>query len=345
MALHFLVPSIHNRPTGGNIYNRRIITELQARGRAELVPWSPEPPFPSPVAGSAPSAIIVDSLLVRHENAIRRLGQSHPSVPLILLAHYLHCIDPHRSGTARAAAERSILPVFDGAVTTSRYTKNALSSEGIAASDIRVVPPGLDEPFRAEVRTPPPQDPPHLLTVANVLPGKGLLSLVDTLDALSDESWQWTLIGDDSLDSDFAERLYTRLTEVRLTDRMTGPKTLSPDALRSTYDRAEIFVLPSRFETCGMAMREAMARALPVVGYRVGGLPENLGDGDGGCLVPPDDPHSFEEALRTLLRDPTVRDDIGTAARARSHSFPAWHESATRFRSFVESVASTGRGA
>lgn len=343
MDLYFLVPSIHNRPTGGNIYNRRIITELQDVGRAELVPWSPEPPFSSPLIGSAPSAILVDSLLLRHEDAVRTLRRSHPSAPLILLAHYLHCIDPHRSGSTRAATERSLLTVFDGAVTTSQYGKNELGGEGIPATEIRVIPPGLDETYRAETQTNPSQDPPHLLTVANVLPGKGLLSLVDTLDALSDESWRWTLIGDDSLDSDFAEKLHSRLKDVRREHPITGPKTLSPDALRTTYDRADVFVLPSRFETCSMAMREAMARALPVVGYRVGGLPENIGNGDGGRLVPPDEPDSFVETVRTLIRNPTLRRDIGTAARARSESFPTWREAAMRFRSFVATVASTSR--
>lgn len=338
MTLFFLVPPIHDRPTGGNIYNRRIITELQSLDRATLVPWSPEPPFSSPVPDSDAAGIIVDSLLLRQEEAVRSLRTAHPSFPLVLLAHYLHCIDPEQSEAPEATTERSLLPLFDGAVTTSQFAKDALSTEGIPASRICVVPPGLSDAFRTGVNGPTPTDEPELLTVSNLLPGKGLPSLISTLDTLSDEPWQWTLIGDDALDLDFAKTVHRQLRDASFTERVTGPTTLSPQDLRTRYDRADIFVLPSRFETCSMAMREAMARGLPVVGYRVGGLPENLGDASAGYLVPVGEPETFEEALRTLLQSPSSRRELGAAAQERSRSFPTWRETATKFRSFVRTL-------
>lgn len=341
MDLFFLVPPIHGRPTGGNIYNRRIVTELQVGGDVKLVPWSPPSSGPSPLPASTSSPVVVDSLLLRHSDALRALRRSHPSSRIILLAHYLHCIDPRRSNSSQASGERSILPVFDGAVTTSQYAKTALINEGVSDSTIRVIPPGLDETYRMTTAEHRSGNPPELLSVANLLPGKGLLHLLEILDTLSEESWRWTVIGDDSLDPDFADRLRNRLDAAQLTDRITGPKTLSPNALRSTYDRADIFILPSRFETCSMAMREAMARGLPVVGYRVGGIPENFGGKTAGRLVDPDDPAGLRDAIRMLITDSALRRDLGMTAQLRSQSFPTWRESAIQFRRFLKTLESS----
>lgn len=66
-------------------------------------------------------------------------------------------------------------------------------------------------------------------------------------------------------------------------------------------DRADAFILPSRTEGLPRAMIEAMARALPCLGTRVGGIPELLDD---DALVPSDDHSALAQAIMTRLRDP-----------------------------------------
>lgn len=344
MHIVFLVPDLHDRPTGGNVYNRRIIEELGTRGSVEVVRGAPSPDSVPSVASGPGTVVIIDSLLVQYGDALRALREAHPEASLVLLAHYLHCLDPREQSAAEAKAERALLPLFDGAVTTSRYARRALVEAGLTEASVEVVSPGLATDYRAPVGAPPDGGaPPELLTVANLLPGKGLRPFVDVLERLDNAAWRWTLVGDDTLAPDCADALRRRLRASPVTDRVRLPGPIPPADLRARYDRADVFVLPSRFETCSMATREAMARGLPVVAYAAGGLPDNLGDADAGILAPPDRPDALADALRALLTDPDRRRLLGTAARERSRSFPTWTEAGARFDAVLDDIVANAR--
>ena len=351
MAMHVtvLVPDIHDRPTGGNIYNRRIITEVRRHDPVEVVPWRPEAEGQPSIDAADDVALVVDSLLVRRVAPLRTLRRAHPTATLVLLAHYLHCIDPNERDAPAADTERAVLPLFDGVVTTSGYVRDALVEEGVPDDRVSVVPPGLDDAYRAPVPERPVRGAPRLLTVANLLPGKGLRVLVQGLNTLADVDWTWTLVGDDALNPGFANALRADLRDSVIADRVTCTGAVPPDELRVQYDTSDVFVLPSQFETCSMATREAMARGLPIVAHEVGGLPHNLGDAaasgaaPAGHLVPPDQPGGLADALRTLLTDATARAQMGSAARERSRVFPTWAEAGGRFRAAVQSLSSHGR--
>lgn len=72
-------------------------------------------------------------------------------------------------------------------------------------------------------------------------------------------------------------------------------------AVRNELDRADLFVLPSRTEGLPRAFIEAMARGLPCIGTRVGGIPELL---DESCLVPPNDPLALALKVREFISNP-----------------------------------------
>jgi glycosyltransferase involved in cell wall biosynthesis len=62
---------------------------------------------------------------------------------------------------------------------------------------------------------------------------------------------------------------------------------------------------------------EAMARARPVIGSAVGGIPELIEDGVTGMLVPPGDVSALAIALERLLADAALRARLGASARTR----------------------------
>jgi glycosyltransferase involved in cell wall biosynthesis len=100
----------------------------------------------------------------------------------------------------------------------------------------------------------------------------------------------------------------------------TWPHASALEAVR----RCSLLAAPSLVaETFGMAALEAMAAGRPVVGSRVGGLPELVVDGETGLLVPPGDAPALGAAIAGLVRDPARREAFGSAGKARAAMYSA----------------------
>jgi glycosyltransferase involved in cell wall biosynthesis len=80
----------------------------------------------------------------------------------------------------------------------------------------------------------------------------------------------------------------------------------------------DIVAVPSLVEPLGNATLEAMAAGRPVVGSRVGGIPEMIVDGETGVLVPPASPLALADAIAALVHNRSLRAQMSTAARRRA---------------------------
>lgn len=79
----------------------------------------------------------------------------------------------------------------------------------------------------------------------------------------------------------------------------------------------DLLVVPSLVETTPFVILEAMSVARPVVASRVFGIPEVVVDGLTGSLVAASDPEALAEALLPLIENPSLREEMGGAARRR----------------------------
>lgn len=73
---------------------------------------------------------------------------------------------------------------------------------------------------------------------------------------------------------------------------------------------AYVLVLPTRFEAFGLVIIEAMSVGTPVIASNIGGIPEIIRDGIDGILVPVEDDQALANAIKTLLRDPSLRSEM-----------------------------------
>ena len=80
----------------------------------------------------------------------------------------------------------------------------------------------------------------------------------------------------------------------------------------------DIIAVPSHVEPLGNATLEAMAAGRPVVGSRVGGIPEMVVDGETGLLVESRNATALAAAIESLVRDPDRAHAFGRAGRARA---------------------------
>jgi glycosyltransferase involved in cell wall biosynthesis len=79
-------------------------------------------------------------------------------------------------------------------------------------------------------------------------------------------------------------------------------------------------VIPSRDEGFGIAALEAMARARPVLGFSVGGLPEVVLDGVTGALVPPEDQDALVRRLAEFSNDRVALAALGQEGWRRANT-------------------------
>jgi glycosyltransferase involved in cell wall biosynthesis len=89
------------------------------------------------------------------------------------------------------------------------------------------------------------------------------------------------------------------------------------DDVRPFYAAADCMALPSHSEGSPLALLEAMAAGVPVVGTAVGGVPEVAADGETALLVPAHNPQAFASALARVLSDETLARRLAANASAR----------------------------
>jgi glycosyltransferase involved in cell wall biosynthesis len=110
--------------------------------------------------------------------------------------------------------------------------------------------------------------------------------------------------------------------------------------LASAYASADAFIFPSRTETLGLVLLEAMAAGCPVVAARSGGIPDIVTDGVNGYLFEPDDPDGAITPTKKLLEATTIREQLRRNARAEAERW-GWAAATRQLQNYYRSVAAS----
>ncbi len=167
-----------------------------------------------------------------------------------------------------------------------------------------------------------PDDALHLLYVGRLTPEKDLPVLFEAYQRINsvrpDLKVQLVLAGDGA---------YSPRTRAAAPLGVTFAGYLENERLGAAYASADVFVFPSRTETLGNVVLEALASGLPVVGVAEGGILENVRDGVNGLLSHPGSADSFARRILELAENPSLRSDLSQNARS-------WAEKKTWERAF-----------
>jgi glycosyltransferase involved in cell wall biosynthesis len=315
----FVVPGGLEAITGGNIYDLAVIDALRRRG------WDVDVVEPE-TGPLGRDVTVVDSLALRR----RRPGYSGVTVAL------LHQIPSEAEGHPEwEAAEREALGRADLIVAVGEGV--ARSAARMSTAPVVVIPPGRDRAWAAD----PGAVRDIVLCVANAHPGKGLPDAVSAYGAAGLEELTLALVGDPDRDPHESQLLRKSIAGAPGSVRLAG--VVPPEELSGLYARTSVFLTASRYEGWPIAVAEAMASGIPVVGFDVPGVAELVRDGVEGLLVPPGDIASLAEAMRRVVQDPALRDRLGEQGRGRARSWPTWEQTGERFADVMEELATRPR--
>jgi D-inositol-3-phosphate glycosyltransferase len=237
----------------------------------------------------------------------------------------------------RLQVERQVLRGSDALVAESPASKRHMVRHyDVNPADIAVIPCGVDvERFhpqdkrRARADLSLPAAAPILLFVGRLQPSKGIDTLLHAAAEIhGDRPDLCVLVVGGGLDErdeqETAElnRLQQLGAELGLND-VRYIKAQPQENLAQYYAAADVFVMPSHYESFGMVVLEAMACGTPVVGSAVGGLSYTIADGDSGLLVPPGNWRAFARAISRVLASPRLQGAMRQAGPERARAF-AW---------------------
>lgn len=310
-TVHFLVPDgidDDEHVSGGNVYDRHLAEALRDRGlEVRLVPVAAGRVADAANALSAlprDALVLIDGLLA--VPASTALAAHSTRLRIVVLAHMVaSALTGGREAARTAERERVALHAARRVITTSEWTRSELIARALAEPDrIAVALPGTDDAPAA----PGSGSGGRLLCVGAVVPHKGQDVLVNALVGLTDlPDWSCAIVGSLDADRAYATRAKAAIRSAGLTERVTLMGVLSDRGLEDAYRTADLVVAPSRAESYGMVVAEALARGVPVVASRVGGVAEAIAGSRGGILVTPNDPVALRAFLRRWQEDPGRR--------------------------------------
>lgn len=226
----------------------------------------------------------------------------------------------------RLSDEHLIIRSADGIVTLAESEKqDMIRLYGAKRNRIKVIPPGVDLKLFA------PRDKriarrklnlgngKLVLFAGRAEPIKGLDILVEAIANLEENSGANLVVvgGTVGHDSEL-ERIQSMAKRFGIDEDVTFVGSVTQPILADYYNAADIFVLPSYYESFGLAALEAMACGTPVIASRVGGIPSFLEHGKTGYLIPWRCPEPFSQTLDLLLTNNSLRQSMGRQARSKA---------------------------
>jgi glycosyltransferase involved in cell wall biosynthesis len=198
---------------------------------------------------------------------------------------------------------------------------------------VRVIPlGGIDrnvDPIESELLSAAVPDRPYVLFVGTIEPRKNLHRLLDAFSSLADgirTNFKLVIAGDEGWGG---LQINSKIESLKLTGSVILAGKVSEQALRQLYKHAYCLAMPSLYEGFGLPIVEAHSFSVPVITSNCSSMPEVAGDG--ALYVEPLNVSSIGVALKRILSDASLRDELSRKALINSRRF-SWERAAIQTR-------------
>lgn len=266
-------------------------------------------------------------------------GTAGLPVPVVQTFHALGVVKARHQGAVdpspanRVELERRIAQSCDQVIATCRDEAGELTRAGVPASQIAVVPCGVDTSvFTPDGPVARRNGRPRLLALGRLVERKGVATVIAALARLRDAE----LVvaggpGHRDLDTSEDYRLLREAAHLHgVTERVIFTGSVARADVPPLIRSADVVVCTPWYEPFGIVPLEAMACGIPVVASAVGGLTDSIVDQQTGWLVPARDPVALASALGQLLADPAKRAALGAAGVERARRRYSWRRVAAQ---------------
>ena len=226
-------------------------------------------------------------------------------------------------------------------ITVSEFMKKELvNGGGIPAQKVTVIHEGIDDKhFSTEHNEAeaPGLPRPYILFLSDLHKHKNADKLIYAFAILkrrSDIPHKLVIVGRDYGNTGKMLRQQAHRLGVTENTIFTGP--VPHEAVAGVYRNADVFVLPSAFESFGLPVLEAMASGTPVIASNGTAIPEILGDA--GLTVDPADVEGLADSLHSVITDRRLRDSLVRKGYERARSF-TWERAARDTVKVLEDLA------
>lgn len=343
--------------SGGYLYDRYLVDYLRAAGDTVTVYSLPERFYPAQALdalngsfwyklANAPLDLLLQDELTHLSLCVGNYWlRSVTEYPIVSIVHHLKSDEPRLSGLNALirTIEARYLRSVDGFICNSTATRRSATAVGGERTAVVAYPGGdrlrqasfSKEEIVQRTRAPGPL---RLLFVGNVIPRKGLHTVVEPLAGMEEVDWTWNIAGSLSADPSYVRCLRQKVEAHGLNDRIQFLGRISDATLRALMQASHLFLMPSTHEGFGIAYLEAFSFGIPVIASDKGGHTEFVNNKENSILINANKASEIQKCINQFDRDRDYLLEMSIRALDTFRAYPSWDESAQKVRNFITSM-------
>lgn len=348
-------------PSGGFLYDRMLVAALRRAGDVVDVlslPWEAygkclahnfSPTIRARLRGWHGDLLLQDELVHPSLFFLNRMSRRPRAVPIVSIVHHLRTSEkPAGARVLLRSVECAYLRGVDAFVFNGETTRQSVRLLRGDTDPCVVAPPGGDRLGRglsdAEVEARAGAAPLRVLFIGNLIPRKGLLTLLRSMAMRPAADWRLTVVGSRAVDRAHVRQVDRFIADHGLGKRVTMRDHLDDNEVAGELRAAHVLAVPSAYEGFGIVYLEAMGFGVVPIGSTAGGAAELIEDGRSGFLVRPGDAAALADVIERLGADRRLLRSCARAALQRFRQLPGWEERMNGVRDWLAALCGIRRG-